>query len=205
MSEKSKYTFKCLEQKCDTKACHIRPQVLVTVGDFARWMSQGFIMNILPGITMHMPVSEQDSFYFETLRKPLESNPEASACIFYNEQANACEIRYGRPISCQTYPLMFNGENFVLSSKDCPGVGQGEVSKEALQEARTLAEQEFNERKETTAALPAVYSVMMNQMIKQSTEAMQNLSEEDRKKMDEIIAKSNEPTDEEDPSTDQSE
>ena len=205
MSEKSKYTFKCLEQKCDTKACHIRPQVLVTVGDFARWMSQGFIMNILPGITMHMPVSEQDSFYFETLRKPLESNPEASACIFYNEQANACEIRYGRPISCQTYPLMFNGENFVLSSKDCPGIGQGEVSKEALQEARTLAEQEFNERKETTAALPAVYSVMMNQMIKQSTEAMQNLSEEDRKKMDDIIAKSNEPTDEEEPSTDQSE
>lgn len=205
MSEKSKYTFKCLEQKCDTKACHIRPQVLVTIGDFARWMSQGYIMHILPGITIHMPVSEQDSFYFETLRKPLESDPEATACIFYNEQSNACEIRYGRPISCQTYPLVFNGENYVLSSKDCPGVGQGEVSKEALQEARTLAEQEFNERKETTAALPAVYSVMMNQMIKQSTEAMQNLSEDDRKKMDEIIAKSNEPTSEEDPSTDQSE
>lgn len=205
MSEKSKYTFKCLEQKCDTKACHIRPQVLVTIGDFARWMSQGFIMNILPGITIHMPVSEQDSFYFETLRKPLGSDPEATACIFYNEQANSCEIRYGRPISCQTYPLMFNGENYVLSTKDCPGVGQGEVSKEALQEARKLAEQEFNERKETTAALPAVYSVMMNQMIKQSTEAMQNLSEEDRKKMDDIVAKSNEPTSEEEPSTDQSE
>ena len=205
MSEKSKYTFKCLEQKCDTKACHIRPQVLVTIGDFARWMSQGFIMNILPGITMHMPESEQDSFYFETSRKPLPSDPENTACIFYNEEANACEIRYGRPISCQTYPLAFNGEKYVLSSKDCPGVGEGELTKDALQDARKLAEQEFSERKETTAALPAVYSVMMNQMIRQSTEAMQNLSEEDRKKMDEIISKSNEPTDEEEPSTDQSE
>jgi hypothetical protein len=100
---------------------------------------------------------------------------------------------------------VFNGEKYTLSSKDCPGVGEGEVSKEALQESRKLAEQEFNERRETTAALPAVYSVMMNQMIRQSAEAMQNLSEEDRKKMDEILAKSNEPTSEEDPSTNQSE
>jgi len=153
-------------------------------------------MNILPGITLHMPASEQDTFYFKTLRKPLQSDPEATACIFYNEEANGCEIRYGRPISCQTYPLSFNGEKFVLSSKDCPGVGQGEVSKEALQEARDLAEKEFNERRETTAALPALYSVFMNMMIKQSAEAMQNLSEEDRKKMDEILSKSDETSDE---------
>ena len=206
MSEKSKYSFKCLEQKCDTKACHIRPQVLVTIGDLARWMAQGYIMNILPGVTIHLPESEQDTFYFETARKPLESDSETTACIFYNEEANACEIRYGRPISCQTYPLEFNGEKYVLSSKDCPGVGQGEVSKEALQESRRLAEQEFNERRETTTALPSIYSVMMNQMIKQSAEAMQNLSEEDRKKMDEIISKSKEePASEEDTSTDQSE
>jgi Fe-S-cluster containining protein len=206
MSEKSKYTFKCLEQKCDTKACHIRPQILVTFGDFARWMNQGFVMNILPGIGIHMPVSEHDSFYFETLRKPLESDPETTSCIFYNEQANACEIRYGRPISCQTYPLEFNGEKFVLSSKDCPGVGEGEVTKEALQEARNLAEKEFNERKETTVALPAIYSVLMNQMLKQSAEAMQNLSEEDRKKMDEILAKSKEESEgEEETSSGQSE
>lgn len=192
MSEKSKYNFKCLEQKCETKACHIRPQVLVTIGDLTRWMSHDYIMRILPGITIHMPVSEQDSFYLETLRKPLESDPESTACIFYNEQANSCEIRYDRPISCQTYPLVFNGEKYVLSTKDCPGVGEGEVTKEALQEAQRMALQEFNERRESTAALPAIYSVMMTQMMKQSTEAMQNLSEEDRKKMDEIISKSKE-------------
>lgn len=205
MSEKSKYSFKCLEQKCETKACHIRPKVLVTIGDFARWMTQGYIMNILPGISIHMPESEKDSFYFETARKPLESDPDATACIFYNEKANACEIRYGRPISCQTFPLEFNGEKYILSSKDCPGVGKGDVSKEALQEARDLAEKEYNERIETTMALPAVYSVMMNQMIRQSAEAMQDLSEEDRKKMDEILAKSKrENSTEEDSPTDQS-
>ncbi|MFW9788759.1 MAG: YkgJ family cysteine cluster protein [Candidatus Thorarchaeota archaeon] len=206
MSEKSKYNFKCLEAKCETKACHIRPKVIVTISDLGRWMSQGYIMNILPGITIHMPESETDSFYFETARKPLESDSEITACIFYNEQANACEIRYSRPISCQTFPLEYNGEKYFLSSKDCPGVGQGEVSKEALQEARKLAEQEFNERIESTAALPAIYSVMMNQILRQSAEAMQNLSEEDRKKMDEILAKSRtEVPGEDTPPTDQSE
>jgi Fe-S-cluster containining protein len=205
LTEKSKYTFKCLEQKCDTKACHIRPNVLVTIGDLARWMTQGYVMKILPGITMHTPVSEEDIFYFETLRKPLESDPDTTACIFYNEQANACEIRYGRPISCQTFPLAFNGKKYILSSKDCPGVGKGEVSKDVLREARDLAEKEFNERNETTAALPVLYSVIMNQMLRQSAEAMQDLSEEDRKKMDEILGKSKDSTDKDDSSTDQSE
>ncbi len=206
MSEKSKYNFKCLEQKCETKACHIRPLVNVTIGDLTRWMTQGYIMNILPGITIHLPEAEQDTFYFETVRKPLTKDAETTACIFYNEEANACEIRYGRPISCQTYPLEFNGEKYILSTKDCPGVGKGEVSKEALQEARRLTEQEYNERRETATALPAIYSVLMNQMIRQSAEAMQNLSEDDRKKMDEILSKSkDEPAEEENTSTDQSE
>ena len=146
-------------------------------------------MNILPGLTLKLPQTEQELISIEMLRKPLESDSETTACSFYNESANACEIRYSRPISCRTYPLEYTGEKYVLSSKDCPGVGQGEVSKEALQEARALAEQEFNERVETISSLPVVYTIIMNQMMRQSAEAMQNLSEEDRKKMDEILAK----------------
>jgi Fe-S-cluster containining protein len=200
-TEKTKYSFKCLENKCDTKACHIRPNINVTHGDIARWTKQGYLMNILPGLTLRLPQSEQDLISIEMLRKPLESDSETTACVFYNEGANACEIRYSRPISCRTYPLEYNGEKYVLSSKDCPGVGQGEVSKEALQEARALAEQEFNERIETISSLPVVYTIIMNQMLRQSAEAMQNLSEEDRKKMDEILGKA--PKDE-DSSTEES-
>lgn len=201
MTEKSKYNFKCLEQKCDTKACHIRPTINVTHADIARWTKLGYLMNILPGLTLNLPKSEEDLISIEMLRKPLQNDSDTTACVFYNEGANACEIRYSRPISCRSYPLEFNGEKYVLSSKDCPGVGQGEVSKEALQEARNLAEQEFNERIETISSLPVIYTIIMNQMLRQSAEAMQNLSEEDRKKMDEILGKSS--TDNE--STDQAE
>jgi Fe-S-cluster containining protein len=206
MTEKAKFNFKCLEQKCDTKACHIRPSINVTHGDIARWTKMGYLMNILPGFNLKLPKSEDDLICIEMLRKPLDSDPETTACVFYNEEANACEIRYARPISCRTYPLEYTGEKYILSSKDCPGVGQGEVSKEALQEARNLAELEFNERIETISSLPVVYTIIMNQMLRQSAEAMQNLSEEDRKKMDDILGQS--PKDEDKPnekSTDQAE
>ncbi|MFW9768542.1 MAG: YkgJ family cysteine cluster protein [Candidatus Thorarchaeota archaeon] len=205
-TEKTKYSFKCLESKCDTKTCHIRPNINVTHGDIARWTKQGYLMNILPGLILRLPQSDQDLISIEMLRKSLENDSETTACIFYNESANACEIRYSRPISCRSFPLEYNGEKYVLSSKDCPGVGQGEVSKEALQEARALAEQEFNERIETISSLPVVYTIIMNQMLRQSAEAMQNLSEEDRKKMDEILGRSSEQEEtSDDESTDPSE
>jgi len=182
MSEKSKYNFKCLEQKCTTKACHVREQVTVTLGDLGRWTTQGYLMNILPGVSLKMPTTEDEGIVLEMARKPLEAEPESSCCIFYNEKANGCEIRYSRPFSCRTYPLEYNGEKYYLSSKDCPGVGQGEVSKEALQEARTLAEQEYRERVETDTTLPAIYSVIMSELIRQSAEAMKKRSEEDKGK-----------------------
>jgi len=189
MSEKSKYSFKCLEQKCDTIACHIRPIIDVTLGDLGRWTAQGYLMNILPGVAINLPKSEHELMTLEMSRKPLKKNQEQTACIFFNEEANGCEIRYSRPLSCRSFPLEYNGEKFYLSNKDCPGVGQGEVTKEALQEARDLAEKMFKERGETYTALPALYSIIMTQMIRQSAEAMQSLTEEDRKKMDEIMSR----------------
>jgi hypothetical protein len=146
-------------------------------------------MNILPGIVLKVPQSEQEWFSLETARKPLEGEEEETACIFFNEEANGCEIRYSRPLSCQTYPLEYNGEKYYAVTKDCPGIGKGEVSKDFLQEARKLAEQEFEERKLTDSALPAMYSVIMSQMVRQSAEAMQKMSEEDRKKMEELLSK----------------
>ncbi|MHA1636425.1 MAG: YkgJ family cysteine cluster protein [Candidatus Thorarchaeota archaeon] len=189
MSEKPKYSFECLEQKCTTMDCHIRPHVYVTFGDLARWGTHNHLQQILPGLALVMPTNENEPLTIETARKPLEKNSEQTACIFYHEESNACSIRYARPISCRTFPLEYNGEKFFLSSKNCPGVGQGVIAKEVLQESRSLAEQEFKERIETFASLPVVYTMIYGQMMKQSTEAMQNLSEEDKKNLDEIMAK----------------
>lgn len=179
-----------MEQKCTTKACHIRPNVNVTFGDLARWTSQNYLQHIMGGLTVTMLDEETGTMGIVTKRIPLKEDAEETACIFYQEEANGCAIRFSRPISCRTYPLAFDGNKYFLSSKDCPGVGKGEPTKEALKEASTLAEQEFKERVDTFATLPALYTVIMAPIIQQSAEAMQSLSEEDRKKMDEILSKS---------------
>ncbi|MHA2140625.1 MAG: YkgJ family cysteine cluster protein [Candidatus Thorarchaeota archaeon] len=187
-----KYRFKCLEQKCTTRACHIRPNVNVTIGDLSRWSAQSYIANIIPGLEIIPPEKETDPMTIETVRKPLQVEAEGTACIFFDEDANGCTIRYARPISCRTYPLEYNGTKYYLSTKNCPGVGQGEVTKDALKEAKELAEQDYKERVETITSMPAVYTLVMAPMIRQSTEAMERMSEEDRKRMDEILSKSNE-------------
>jgi Fe-S-cluster containining protein len=189
MSDRPKYSFKCLEQKCETAACHIRPQVSVTLGDINRWTTQNYLQQILPGVILRIPKSEKDFIGLEMARKPLQKDTEKTACIFYHEESNGCQIRYSRPISCRTYPLQYDGEKYKIIDKDCPGVGKGEITKEALREHKELAEQEYREKIETLTILPSVYAIFMGQMIKQSAEAMQDLSDEDRKQLEEIMTK----------------
>lgn len=162
----------------------------VTIGDLSRWSIQGYIGNIIAGLQIIAPESETDPMKIETIRKPLKDDSENTACVFFDEEANGCIIRYSRPISCRTFPLEFNGTKYVLSTKNCPGVGKGDVTKDGLKEAKELAEKDYNERIETITSLPGVYTLIMAPMIRQSTEAMERMSEEDRKKMDEILSKS---------------
>jgi len=183
-----KYSFECLEQDCETQACHLREQVNVTIDDLTRWTQGGYLQNILPGLRFNLPESENEPITIETRRKNLEGQ-DATACIFYHEESGACEIGYGKPISCQTYPLNYNGEKFYVSHRNCPGVGEGEVTKEALKKAKEKAEQDFQERQRTQASLPALYSLVMGQMMQQSAQAMQNLSEDDRKRIQDIMSK----------------
>ena len=68
----------------------------------------------------------------------------------------------------------------------------GDTLHDSIKEAKELAEQDYKERVETITSLPAIYTLIMAPMIRQSTEAMERMSEEDRKRMDEILAKSKE-------------
>jgi hypothetical protein len=83
--EKSKYNFKCLEQQCTTIACHIRPTIDVTLGDLTRWATQGYLMKILPGVSLHLPKTDQELLTLGMSRKPLKKDPEQTACVFFNE------------------------------------------------------------------------------------------------------------------------
>ncbi len=184
-----KYSFKCMEQNCENRVCCTREHVDVTLGDLSRWSAQGYLPHILPGLTLIVPESEDEEMRLETSRRPLKDREDTTACVFYHEEANACTIRYSRPLSCRTFPLRYNGDKFYVVDRDCPGIGKGEVTKESLKGARETAEQEYRERLETRAALPAIYTVIVAQMVRRSAEAMQSLSDEDRKRIEEILSR----------------
>ncbi len=189
MAEKQKYSFKCSEQGCSNRVCCTREHVNVTLGDLSRWTSQKYLEHIIFGLEIHLPTDENDIMTIETARKPLKKSPEKTACIFFHEESNACSIRFGRPISCQVFPLSYNGEKFFVVDKACEGIGKGEVTRDSLKEAKELAEREYKEALETETTLPALYSVIMAHALKQSAEAMKGLSEEDRKRLEELLEK----------------
>ena len=189
MTEKSKYSFSCLEQDCPQRVCCTRAHVSVTVSDISRWTEQEYLPHIVSGLALIAPEGEEDPITIETLRHPLKRDAQSTACIFYHEESNACSVRYSRPISCRAFPLEYDGTKFRVADKACSGVGKGEVQKDSLREARETAEQEFKERNETERALPGLYAVLMDHMLRQTAEAMKNLTEEDRKQLDEIMSK----------------
>ncbi len=184
-----KYNFKCLGHECDTQACHMRKEVGVTIGDITRWTSKGQLVNTVGRIWVTVDKNEPQSFAMTMFPKKLKSDPEKVACSFYDEESKTCEIDSFKPISCRTYPLQYDGKKFYVSDKNCPGVGKGEITKEALQTAKSLAEQDYNERMMTRHVLPGLYNVIMNTLMIQNEAAMKDLSKEDKSKLEEIMSK----------------
>ncbi len=189
MSEKAKYSFKCLEKECETQSCHTREQIRISLGDISRWTAAGQLQHVIDRFVIFPDKDEPGHLAIAAFQKPMKANPEKRACIFYDEESKSCGILYSKPISCRTYPLEYDGSKFYVSDKNCPGVGKGEVSKEALKVARDLAEQEYSERIFTRHVLPGFYSVIMNTVAIQNQMAMSKLSEEDRAKLEELMSK----------------
>lgn len=189
MSEKAKYSFRCLEQECDTQACHTREQVRVTLGDLARWTISGQLEHIVNRIAVFPDKDDPETLAMVVFPKAMKTDPKKTACIFYDEENKSCGIAYSKPISCRTYPLEYDGEKYYISDKDCKGIGKGEVTKESLKKAKDLAEQDYNERQFTRHVLPGFYSVVMNTVSIQNQVALSSLSEEDRQKLQELVSK----------------
>ncbi|MBN1216085.1 MAG: YkgJ family cysteine cluster protein [Candidatus Lokiarchaeota archaeon] len=203
--EKTKFTFKCT--RCDN-CCLKRGPIPITQWDLEIWAKNGVLANFLPylGIynnpngTMDLilkPFSTKD-----TKKKDVEdifSQPTIEdlfeeKCPLYNKEDKKCLVYNNRPLSCQTYPLEYNGKNYTIVDNECPGIGQEGMTKEELKLMRDIAQKINYELTRTRISLP-VFSQILSQKImidlmRQNMEAMSKMSEEDRSKLDEIFKKS---------------
>jgi len=171
-----KFVFTC--QRCG-RCCEREKGVAVYLSDIERWSRDGTIYQVFPSISIS---SDPGSI-------SMSLDIDEGRCKMYEAQSKECRIYENRPIACRAFPLRHDGSGFLLGDKECPGLGKGEMSKEALQEMRSAASQEHEDEAKTAAVLPALQALLLKEMTKQSEEAYSKLSDEEKSKLEEILKK----------------
>ncbi|MFW9824673.1 MAG: YkgJ family cysteine cluster protein [Candidatus Thorarchaeota archaeon] len=203
---KTKFTFKCT--RCD-ECCLARGPIPITFWDLELWAKNGVVANFMPYLDVYqkpdggidlvlkpLPPSPEEGEE-ETQRDPFDTVPIEELldvkCPLYNKDDKKCLIYDNRPLSCRTYPLEFDGKNFIVVDADCPGIGEPGMTKEDLKEMRETARKMHYELTRMRIALPVLNQIVssnfMRMLMKQQMEAMSKMSDEDKDKLDEILRK----------------
>lgn len=207
---KAKFTFKCT--RCDA-CCAERGPIAITMWDLEMWARNGVVANFMPYLDIYQkPDSGIDLILKPLAPPPKEGEEEKSAkdpfggtpieellnvkCPLYNKDDKKCLVYENRPLSCRTYPLEFDGKNFIVVDADCPGLGEEGMTKEDLKKMRETAKIMHYELTRMRIALPVLNQLisqkMMMDLMRQNMEAMNKMSDEDRTKLDEIFKKGRE-------------
>jgi Fe-S-cluster containining protein len=205
---KTKFTFKCTQ--CD-ECCLKRGPIPITMWDLEMWARNGVVANFMP----YLDIYNKPDGGIDLILKPLEppkkeeEGKEAAKrdpfgnvpieelldvkCPLYNKENKKCLIYNNRPLSCRTYPLEYDGKNFIIVDTECPGLNEEGMTKEELKEMRETAKTMHYELTRMRIALPVLNQMMsqkiMMDLMRQNLEAMSKMSDEDRQKLDEIFRK----------------
>ncbi|MFX0002294.1 MAG: YkgJ family cysteine cluster protein [Candidatus Hodarchaeota archaeon] len=207
---KAKFTFKCT--RCDD-CCAARGPIPITFWDLEMWARNGVVANFMPYLDIYHKPDGGIDLVLKPLPPPSEKTEEENPpkdpfgtvpieellsvkCPLYNKDEKKCLVYENRPLSCRTYPLEFDGKNYIVVDADCPGVGEEGMTKEELTEMRETAKVMHYELTRMRIALPVLNQMIsqkiMMDLMRQNIEAMSKMSEDDRKKLDEIFKKSSE-------------
>lgn len=207
---KAKFTFKCT--RCDD-CCAARGPIPITLWDLEMWARNGVIANFMPYIDIYQKPDGGIDLILKPLAPPPKEGEEEKdskdpfggvpieqlldvKCPLYNKDDKKCLVYENRPLSCRTYPLEFDGKNFIVVDADCPGIGEEGMTKEELAEMRETAKTMHYELTRMRIALPVLNQIIsqkvMMDLMKQNIEAMSKISDEDRAKLDEIFKKGSE-------------
>ena len=175
-SRPPKFKFECQR----TGDCCKREQVPVSVNDLQRWVSDQTIYRVAYSIDL---VVEDDEF------KLILARDDDGYCRLYHRDNKACSIHYNKPLYCSSYPLGYNGENYIIKSKECTGLGKGKMTKESLKEMRQLAYEDYQARRLTSDVLPVFQGIFYRRLAEESKKFMENLSPDDKEKFNNLFKK----------------
>ncbi|MHA1647123.1 MAG: YkgJ family cysteine cluster protein [Promethearchaeota archaeon] len=206
--EKKKFAFNCTQ--CG-KCCSERGPIPLTMDDLVMWAQNKVVANMVPYIkfirtpqgSVDLVLARQDADPYAFLKdlekdenkeekKDEKEEPKDLSCPFYNKETKKCLVYENRPLSCRTYPLEFDGKNYLVVDPDCPGVGNGENTKEQRKALRDLAKEMNTKLSEMRIAMPVLTQAMQPFVLqeimnaqKQYMQAMEKMDPEQRKKVEE--------------------
>ena len=169
---KPKFIFTC--QRCG-RCCE--REIKIYLNDIERWSKDGSINQVFP----HLKVSG------ESMAFSLSLEIDDGKCRMYDPTSKECKIYNNRPQVCRAYPLMHDGNGFLLRDNECPGLNKGEMTKDALAEIRKAAVEENKDERRTAAILPMLQAILLGEMARRSEEAYSKLSEDEKAKLEEIL------------------
>ncbi len=179
---KKRYVFNCT--KCGN-CCEKREFVPISLADFRIWTQSGTINAVLPNLklqTLQIGESDEKQSYMTLVLAGSENG-----CSMFDKENRLCNIYHSMPLECKAFPLGYNGKNYYIKDRSVPGLGQGSMTKERLIEDRDNARADFDARVETQMMLNLLYSLFMKNLIEQQQKAMEDMPEDKRKQLDELL------------------
>jgi Fe-S-cluster containining protein len=181
---KSKYKFEC--QKCG-ECCEKADSIVVSLADLNRWNKDLTLPSLYPYLTIEM--INQSQIQISLKKTDTEEGKSPKGCPLYDEKNKICNIYFSMPLYCSSFPLGFDGKNYFIKDKDCPGIGKGKMTDELLKKARELAKEDFEARVDTSMLLPIIHGMILGFILDQSKKRIEELSPEQKEKLNEMFAK----------------
>jgi Fe-S-cluster containining protein len=207
--KRKKFTFKCT--RCD-ECCLERGPIPITLWDLEMWARNQVLENFLPYLEVYTkpdgtvdlilkPMNSEEKEPKDMEQDPTQAFQETpiedlldKKCPLYNKDEEKCLVYENRPLSCRTYPLEYDGKNYRIVDLDCPGIGEEGMTKDELKNMRETAKTMNYELTRIRIGLPVLNQIIsrkvMMDLMRQNMQAMNQMSDEDRQKLDEIFKKS---------------
>lgn len=192
-SEKPKYVHNCT--KCGS-CCEKWKEIPIYIEDLQKWLNDGTIQYILPFIQLREEPPAYVSLVIQKAQTE-DDNSNPSGCPLYDYENKICNVYFSMPIFCASYPLAYNGEKYYLVDKESPGLGNGSMTKDSLELARSRARDHFSYLISTSSIMPLLYAVLIDNIRKRSQEAMDAMSDEDKKQLEDLLSRSEKSDDKE--------
>ncbi|MBA1341738.1 MAG: hypothetical protein C5S40_06305 [ANME-2 cluster archaeon] len=176
MNDKPKFVFEC--QECG-KCCE--RDVMAYLDDINYWMEHGLMYEVLP----HLLIG--GDFGSVAIQLDKQTKDDMTVCALYDLEKSECTLGDNRPLSCRSFPLGYNGNNYIIVYVDCPGLGQGSMTVEKLTLMRDTARAGYESKQQTQHILPMLENLFIRKMTFESRKAMEELSTEQREELENIL------------------